>query len=350
MEMIPFDQSQLSVMQDCEAKWYEKYVKRLVAVQETRATRGDAAAFGSLVHAGLEVYEKSGTLEIPESTIEEIRPIPELLQQSRQVLAAYANYADRVPWGFKIFEEPLRGPDLTSLYYMMAKVDFAFRVDRPTEVRIGIDEYTAGEVLQPGWYVQEYKTKEVSVNRGAWLKGWNMRPQADFQILCLKQQVETAARPVRGILVTVLEYEKKKPPIRTCKVCKEKLPFASFLELPDGTWQCVMCGGASKLDPIKQHTEMQPLIWKTLVTRTEEQLQAAYENIAAYADAATDLRLTEGIPPKFDTSVCITRWGGECNYYSAHSNWRMAEAGADFVQIDTHRYMKATDAQQEGMV
>lgn len=364
-----FDQSQLRLFQECKAKWLEKYVQRLVPPPQARRPREDASAIGSLAHAGLEVYEKYGKVYIPEETIEEINPAPDALAQAEALVAAYTGYSERVPWTFKIFEEPLRGISVYSKdgsfeKNLLAKLDFAFFVDKPTALRIGVDEYAGFEILEPGWYIQEYKTKDIGRDRGAWLKEWHMKSQADFQWHCLGYHLAGGggprgfeqARPeetVKGILVTVLEYERRKPPIRTCKVCKEKFPFSSFLELPTGEWQCVVCGGASKLDPIKVKPETQPLIWKHLVVRTPEQHQKALENIMTQAAEACEIEHSWAkyrIKPPFSDSMCISRWGGQCEYYSAHSNWRMAEAGSEFVQIDTHRYVtqQAAAPPQEG--
>lgn len=348
--MIPyFDQSQLHTIQECEFKWLEKYVRGLVPTRSTTQARNDAMAIGSLAHAGLEVFERDGSTTIPQETIDEIRPTPDTLAQAQTLVAAYTTYAERGNWPLMMFEEPLVGRNVGTdgaIKNLMAKVDFAFYVDQPTVIRIGVGEFIGSEILQPGYYIQEYKTKDISKDRGSWIKEWQMKPQADFQLDCLAEHIAMNGLqpgPVNGILVTVLEYERPRPPMRTCRRCHEKLPFASFLELPSGQWQCVLCGRESTLKPVEHRQESQPLIWKTLITRTQENLNAAVDNIILWCRRAIDVEYQwgRGNPvQRMNNDRCLTTWGAECDYYSAHSNWMPATAaGGEYVQIDTKKYM-----------
>ncbi len=363
--MLPgfLDQSQLSNWFKCPAYWYERYVRKMGKPKDNYSFRDDAAAIGSLTHAGLEEFEKRTVIEVPQWCIEEIRPTPEALQQALELITAYAMHGEPIPWELKWFEEPLKktirysrmvpAPSNVSLYGqedayweeqniydLMAKVDFAFYVSEPTQIRIGAGTNQATETLQPGFWVQEYKTKSASRDRGQWMQEWVMKAQADFQLITLGEFAKTQNvdyQIARGVLVTVLEYEKQMAPKRKCRGCGQLQPFTAYIPQPDSTYRCMDCGHSSKLAPIKDKDIPPPEIWRVPIYRSDTHLKWAESNAIKAIIGMHEM--VEGRGPAWDTNAC-TSFYGACDYLAAHQNdGQLADAQSGYVQIETMKYI-----------
>jgi hypothetical protein len=301
----------------------------------------------------MESYEGQSSTEIPAWAIEEVRPTPEALQQAQELVVAYALHGEALPWKIKLFEEALDKevtyyvPEAYSnpkecKYKLTAKLDFAFYVDTPTEIRVGTGEDMSTYTLQPGFWGMEYKTKSASRDRGAWMSEWIMKAQADFQILTLSEYASTqdVEFPIaRGILVTVLEYEKKEPPKRKCRGCGKLLPFHSYTETLEGLYACVDCGHASKLKGVEVKEKAPPNIWRLVVTRTEAKLHGALRNAVNAISAMHKMVESEGYGIAWNTTECVPWRGRGCEYLNAHQNWGLADAMSGYVSIDTMKYM-----------
>lgn len=349
------DQSQLSNWFKCPAFWMERYARKMGVPPNPTQLRDDAMCLGTLVHAGLEEFEKDGSVQIPTWAIEEQRPTQETLTLAMELVTAYALHGEMIPWKLKYFEAALEKPVkyralheflggmgwIDTDYKLTAKVDFAFYVDAPTELRVGTGTDTSTVMLQPGFWVQEYKTKSASRDRGSWMAEWNMKAQADFQLLTLGEFAKTqdVEYPVaNGVLVTVLEYEKPTVPKRKCRGCGDLQPFTAYVPNVDGTYRCMGCGHDSKLAPVKDKEYPPPNIWRMPVYRSAEKLAAAEDN-AIKAIEGMHAMVVDGRGPAWDTNQCQPFIGKGCIYLPAHQNWRVADELAGFVQIDTMHYM-----------
>lgn len=351
------DQSQYSNWMKCPAYWLERYVRQMGMPRDARELRDDAATIGSLTHAGLEVYERDSKIEIPEWAIEDYNPTPEAVQQALELLTAYALHGEAIPWERKMFEELLTKPvkyfsdcacgmdcqcprSENFTYNISAKLDYAFYVNAPTEIRIGPPGDQTTKILSPGWWGQEYKTKSASRDRASWMAEWNMKAQADFQLLTLGEFAKTQPeehKTAQGILVTVLEYTKANAPKRKCRGCGQLQYFTSYIPCPTGLYQCLLCGyDSNKLKPVEDKERAPVSIWRMPVERTPERLAIAEDNIIR---VIRDMhRMVEGDGPAWNTTACTSFWG-MCEYFTAHQNWRHATPMDGYVQIDTMKYL-----------
>lgn len=329
------DFSQFQTMEFCEAKWVERYLHQ-VAKAPPPGQREDALTLGTLVHAGLQALRETGTPAVPEAVVAQANCTPECLGWARALLAGYVQ---RYPQEeFKTFRceaplrFPLRGMDIEGL----AKVDYYFQVIEPTELASGLGDHY---VLEPGWWVKEYKTKDASRHRGNYIDGWKAGMQATFQMLALREHLGEAPR---GVLIDVLEKPKPYIPERTCKGCKTVSEYRNWAATGDG-FACPLCGNLQKLDPPKEGKPRIPDYYRLMVIRSAEELEWGLGQIESRASRMQDIR-SLGYLPNHATERCVDGTYGRCEYFEPHTVLRPASGSPGFVTIDAYVYVKEPDA------
>lgn len=262
------DFSQFDTFMRCQYEWVEKYAN-CVKVVYSGSQRDDAMALGSLVHGGLEIWHTANKIEIPQATIDEINPTPELIREAQRLLVGYAQTYGHEQWKFEVCEGPVEFKIGVDGWKGLAKIDRFFRVDTQTLVKSGLGD--GGDIwLAPGWWIDEKKTKSAGIDRGWWMRDWVNKMQASFQILALEEKI---GEPIAGMLVTVLEKEDTYKPKRKCKKCGLTLEMSTYRAAAGGLWACGMCGGVQELSPAKSREDKLPEYFRIQVTRTKDRLE-----------------------------------------------------------------------------
>ena len=250
------DYSQYKTWQHCPWAWFEKYVNRRQK-RWPQGMRDDALAIGSLVHSGLECWYKEGIISIPEATIVKTNPTPEALRMCQRLVHGYVQTYPREAWELIKTEQPLRF-SLIEGCDGLAKIDLYFYIAQPTVVESGLPGYEI--TLNPGWWIQEYKTKSVYTSVGDFMQSWVTNMQADFQMLALNGYLDKTEgvehrrsinnERVNGLLINILEKPKDYIPRRKCQRCEEYYNFSSWIE-KGNKHACPVCGNEQSLKPVK---------------------------------------------------------------------------------------------------
>ncbi len=343
------DFSQFWAWHFCNWNWFEKYVNKRRKKFEEGRQRDDAMALGSLVHDGLQGWYEHGVPEITQRVIEEINPSPDCFALANVMLQGYVRQYPVELWELQKCEEPVRAPllhdtfngltleSLGSAVDMLAKIDSYFLVPELLPINSGIDGYDL--VLEPGYWIQEFKTKAQSIDRGKWIKTWDSNMQADFQLLCLRHHLRGEALPVQGVLVSVLEKPKPYIPKRKCKVCDEQYPLKDWKSAPPGAILsetnakgnvthhkenlgcCPECGNLQVLKPYEpKKAPSPPSYFRIKVTRNDEQLAVARQQIEVAASRMAELREGRMNPEAVanKTNCSKSGWEGTCAFYRPH--------------------------------
>ena len=284
------DYSQYRTWLECQMKWYELAVLRRRRKFEEGHQRDDALAMGTLVHAGLQVWQERRVIGIPPEVVEKIVPTKAALDACYMMLTGYAQRYPAELWPLVRCEKPLRFPLMEGMDGL-AKVDEYFYVPVATEVQTGLQGET--QWLSPGWWVQEYKTKSPEIDIALWLKKWEVNQQVSFQIFALEAMIQGLQQRddtpdyvpyVQGVLVTVIEKPKVYVPLRGCKVCERKYEFHLWLPTGEGLHACPVCGNHQKLLKLKEDpVERGPVYYRRVVTRGREQLQKDFSDFQSVA-------------------------------------------------------------------
>lgn len=313
--MIPsfIDYSQYSLFKFCPAAWFERYVAGLDL--PWTGQRSDALALGSLVHSGLESILRTGQPAIAQSTVEELSPTPDTLTLANQMVCSYFQSYHAEQFELQYAEELLKFKlKASKAHDGAAKLDAYFFVPEPTTLESGIDGYQLA--LQPGWYAREYKTKSSAIDRALWMKQWEVRAQADFQLLALSEKVGEQAK---GVLVSVLETPRKYIPKRKCQGCKETFELASYLPTSDGKYACMMCGTKQALKPYVPRTDEQITCFRQLATRSAGALSLADWQISTVREEMMGLWDGHDIDAYFNTENCVQPYNRRtCRYFNLH--------------------------------
>lgn len=354
------DYSAHSAWDYCPANWYEKYVNRR-RKHWPPGQQDNALVLGSLVHAGMEVWQQTHEVGIPQAVVDECNPTQSCYQLAQELIYGYTRTYPEEKWPLVVCEEPVTfpllsescwcaecgmwtyGPDwkLNSGYPLplckycrhlvkqlgpkctgLAKIDTYFYVPEVTTIPGGLggQELT----LTPGWWIHEYKTKSPAIAIGLYQQSWETGLQASYQLIALQKKVDKLKgyehKQVQGILVNVMEKPKRHIPKRKCKGCKELLEFALYIPTGRGTYQCHMCGEEQSLTPLKTEThETPPAYYRVLVTRSQDQLDRDMKLIRQTARRMMRMR-DEGLDSvPWTKANCVSfQYRKACDYFQPH--------------------------------
>jgi hypothetical protein len=359
------DYSQYSLWNFCPWAWYERYVNQRQLRYEGQ--RSDALALGSLVHNGLDNFAKFHKPIIDQATMTEMNPTPECYAMAVLLIEGYINRYPAELWPVELTEQPLRFPlrpteigwdgekikyEGVPEYNGLAKLDGYFYVPEDTTIESGCGPNIT---LSRGWWGKEYKTKSFGRKRAEWIKEWQTKRQADFQILALKNLVNSrefspkiiqlmeqhgnSTSEVQGILVCVLEKPHEYVPKRKCAGCKETWEMSSFIPQSEG-FMCPSCNCVQELSPYIPKSPKVPEYFRITVTRDARQLEIAKHEILRTANRMEAVRANgmEAEIPNRDACVNNVH-RRECEYHAPHTYGGTTSDGTKYVQIDSTKYM-----------
>lgn len=345
------DYSQYSLWNFCPWAWYERYVNQRQMAWTGK--RSDALALGSLVHNGLDNFAKQGKPFVDETTLAEVNPTDECYAMAMLLIHGYIDRYPAELWSVELAEQPLKFPLWNPDYGIpkekvikgLAKLDGYFYVPKDTTIESGVGPEI---VLSRGWWGKEYKTKAHGRKRSEWIKEWQTKRQADFQILALKHMIRTMRaedglkgdfEPVQGILVCVLEKPHEHVPKRKCAGCKEIWEMSVFIPQAEG-FMCPMCGCVQELSPYMPKVPKVPDYFRITVTRDPRQLEVAKQEILCTATTMEMMRLTgmSSVLPNRDACVNNVH-RRECEYHGPHTYGGTTAEDSRYVQIDATKYM-----------
>jgi hypothetical protein len=310
------DYSQYRAWWKCPWYWAERYVRGVQ--REWTGQRDDAMALGSLVHKGIETFNRTRIPLIPNEIVEELGPTPECLASARVMVDGWAQKYGGDRWSVECLEEPLTNG------VILAKVDSVWRVGELVSLTSGIEG--VGVALEPGLWVQEYKTKDGGIAIGKYMGGWQYNMQASFQLICARAKW---GDEVKGILLNVIEKPRIYIPVRTCKGCKQKYEYRSWTRVLMGH-ECPGCKHVQEIAPLKPGVGEigQPEYYRFAVGRTEEQLKQAEEEIIATFDSMCAMRNAMKLGNDWltpDREACYHSIFGPCEFAIPH-NWGLDPA------------------------
>lgn len=349
--MSILDYSQYSKYLFCPWAWYENYINQRSL--HYIGQRSDPLCLGSLVHNALDNFAKSGKPFVDDETIKDNDPTPETMQLCELLVMGYLRKYPKEHWPVERAEQPLQFPlQFNALGHRyndghmgLAKLDGMFYVPEDTTIESGIPEHTL--TLSRGWWGKEYKTKAHGRNRSEWIKEWQTKRQADFQILALTHHLESMPETaetqgqlaVQGILVCVLEKPHEYIPKRKCAGCKASYELELYRPVEHG-FVCPACNVVQELSPYIPKVPKIPEYFRISVTRTSEQLAVAKREITTVAIQMESMRRDgmESVIP--DRDACVNNvYRRECAYHAPHTYGPSTAEDHRYVTIDATKYM-----------
>lgn len=324
------DYSAHSTWDYCPAKWYETYVNRRTRKWPS-ALRDDALCLGALVHGGMEIWAKTGTIGIPPEILEEVSPDQKTFQLAQELIWGYTQAYPYQPWELLRCEDPILFPLLDPRHCEcegvegcptedqgltgLAKVDEYFHVTEDTVVPGGLEGQEL--TLTRGWWVNEYKTKSPFISEALYQQSWETNLQASYQTLALREKLGEAPQ---GILINVMEKPRRHVPKRTCKSCKEQLEFAVWIPTGEGTYSCPQCGSKQVLTPLKEAPrQTPPRYYRILVRRDGAQLERDKGIILAVGQRMIQMEQGGLHSQPWNKTNCVSfQYKKPCEYFAPH--------------------------------
>lgn len=330
MNFIDF--TQYASFMDCPWKWYERFVNQVEPRREARQ-RDDTQTLGKLVHSGLEGWGRNREPRISSAAIEEATPTPECLETAQGLVYAYTQRYPSEEWDFRREEEPLTFSIDVTGWMGLAKIDRYFYVPELTEVEGGLN----GEklTLSPGWWIHEYKTKDAGISRPNWMMGWESGMQADFQLLALGENVRG---PVQGVIVQVIEKPRTYVPKRKCKGCEKTVEMSAWAAVRGGKSGCPWCGNVQELKAYEAKSERVTTFYRIVVTRTNERLARALEEIRQVACTMEYLK-GNGMTAVPNRTACVDTIFGPCAYFNNHTYELATGEDSRMVKTNAMKYI-----------
>jgi hypothetical protein len=275
----------------------------------------------------------------------------------RRLVHGYVQTFPKEEWELIKTEQPIRFK-LVEGKDGLAKIDLYFYIPDTRHVESGIPGYEI--TLNPGWWIQEYKTKSPHVPTADWMKQWSTNPQVDFQMLALKHYLETegypeyrgeAGGPINGVLVNVIEKPKDYIPKRKCQKCEEYYAYSAWVVGSGNAFYCPVCGNSQRLKPLEvRGEEAEPRYFRVIVERTEEQLKKSQCDIQMIATEMQrveramkedqnyiQLDLGDVITPNKDNCFNLKfRYAKECEYYWPHLLGQSTIGHPDFEESEDY--------------
>lgn len=335
------DFSAHSTWDTCPAKWYERYVAKRM-LKWPKAQRNDALCLGGLTHAGLQVWQESHVVEIPAKAVDEYTPDKETHDLALELVYGYARKFPEEQWPLVRCEEPVTMP-LVDTLTLLAKIDEYFYVPESTVIDTGAGQQM---VLNPGWWIQEYKTKAADTPIGIYMQSWEMGLQAAYQILALQwklanqnKHTEFPVHDVQGVLVNVLEKPKRYVPKRKCGGCRQLLEFARWLPTFTGEYACPECGNRQKLQPLKLDTPtVLPEYYRFPVTRQAWELEQWKAQIITVGQRMIQMAQNGLHSEPWRPANCVDlRWRKACEYFGPHKNGTAIHDDPTYVDVPEYR-------------
>lgn len=301
------DFSQYDTFEFCPSKWAELYLKG----HRDKPVEGDGPlVLGGLFHEGLYSYLEKKKPEIPVSKIEETKAFKETVTLAQKLLYAYLKSYPPQEFDLVSCEKALDFPIDVPNWKGISKIDAVFKLSKPTSIKMWDGE----QILPAGIYGLEHKTRQAR-NMSGWLAHWDVRMQADFEMLALKSHFEN----VRGVLVNTVEYIPEYVPIRTCPECHVKTELRHWHVMEDNKFGCPFCEGQIEVKPSnkKKDPPKEPKCYRFYRTRTDERLKKALEKIAKVAQQMQEIM--NGKEPDMVESRCVKTPGYyKCEFFDAH--------------------------------
>jgi hypothetical protein len=362
--MSIIDYSSYSKFLFCPWAWYENYVNQ----RQLRyvGQRSDPLCLGSLVHNGLDNFAKTGKPFVDEATIRENNPTPDTMVMAELLVVGYLRKYPKEHWPVERAEQPLQFPlyqpdrdfDLYGLRDPMnglAKLDGYFYVPEDTTIESGVEGYTL--TLSRGWWGKEYKTKAHGRNRAEWIKEWQTKRQADFQILALQEYLNNGyieldnrnvepnqqIRIVQGILICVLEKPHEYVPMRKCVKCKGSYDLQLYRPVEHG-FTCPACGIVQELSPYIPKVPKIPEYFRIAAVRNPEQLEVAKTEITAVAVRMERMRAEGMQAEEPNRDACVNNvYRRQCAYMEPHTYGGTTETDQRYEKVDATKYMGLVD-------
>ena len=345
--MSIIDYSSYSKFLFCPWSWYENYVNQVQL--RYVGQRFDPLCLGSLVHNALDNFAKTGKPFIDETTIRENNPTPDTMVLAEVLVVGYLRKYPKEYWPVERAEQPLQFPlglrDATGL----AKLDGYFYVPEDTTIESGVDGYTL--TLSRGWWGKEYKTKAHGRNRAEWIKEWQTKRQADFQILALQEHLNNGIfnvhdeeqrfvdKSVQGILICVLEKPHEYIPQRRCAKCKGMYDLQLYTPVEHG-FRCPACETVQELSPYVPKVPKVPDYFRVAAIRTPEQLEIALEEITEVAVRMERMREKGMEVETPNRDACVNNvYRRQCPYMEPHTYGGTTAEDARYEKVDATRYM-----------
>lgn len=368
--MSVVDYSAYSSFLFCPWRWFENYVNQ----RQLRyvGQRSDPLCLGSLVHNALDNFAKTGRPFVDEETIRDNNPTPDTMAMCELLVVGYLRKYPAEVWPVERAEQPLKFPLArygdrifntchccgASDYNLeplegLAKLDGYFYVPKDTTIESGVDGYTL--TLSRGWWGKEYKTKAHGRNRSEWVKEWQTKRQADFQILALQHHLNTipvgtvdgayyhgtqigGTAQVQGILVCVLEKPHEYVPTRKCAKCKGQYDLQLYTAMEHG-FRCPACATVQELSPYIPKVPKIPNYFRISVVRTPEQLEVAREEITRIAVRMDRMRSGGMASEDPQRDACVNNvYRKQCVYFEPHTYGGTTETDQRYEKADTTKY------------
>ena len=339
MANLPFlDYSQYYAWNRCPGFWFEQSVSKRVPKRDP-GQRSDPLCIGSLVHAGLENWQLTRTIGIPEATLLEMNPTKETLDMCLGLVYGYSQHYPEESWPLLRTEEPLRfplvpyGTDKVGNQMGidgLAKVDAYFYVPELATLESGVFGQTIS--LSSGWWVHEYKTKTPEIDLGMWMREWQSNMQASFQMLALQYNLDNnpdkfgvipphETHPtVQGVLINILEKPKLYTPKRKCKVCEIQYDYDLWVPVETLLASCPICGNIQKIAKLKENpVTSKAHFYRMCVQRSPERLQRDKNHLYEVASQMSWMREKGLYSIPWRTTECVTpKMNRTCPYFNNH--------------------------------
>jgi hypothetical protein len=332
------DYSAYAAWMKCPAYWYELYVNKRRKAWKS-SLRDDALCLGSLVHAGLEVWQRDRQLQIPQEVVDAQTPTAECLRLAEELVWGYVQVYPEPQWALQACEEPLLVP-MPQGITLLAKVDHYFYVPEPTQVEVGLEgEYIT---LAEGWWVNEYKTKNPYDPTGIYMQQWETGAQASFQTLALRYHLQNMPGEVQGVLVNVLEKPRVYIPKRKCKGCEQTYEFATYVSTGKGTYKCPQCYHEQVLTALKEAPQSAPpKYYRFPVYRRDAQLMRDAEDFHKVGMRMKEMEVLGIRGQPWSLPSCVDmKWKRECDFFLPHTEGLEATEAVGFIQVEDYRGLK----------
>jgi hypothetical protein len=355
------DYSSYSKFLFCPWAWYENYENQMQL--RYVGQRSDPLCLGSLVHNALDNFAKTGKPFVDEDTIRENNPTPDTMVMAEVLVVGYLRKYPKEHWPTERAEQPLQFPLIEGGFvgdkYLdnnytingLAKLDGYFYVPEDTTIESGLDGYTL--TLSRGWWGKEFKTKAHGRNRAEWIKEWQTKRQADFQILALQEHLRLNEKhmdrldglntTVQGILICVLEKPHEYVPKRKCAKCRGDYDLQLYRPMEHG-FACPACDTVQELSPYIPKVPKIPEYFRVTATRDSEQLSVAKREITAVAIRMDRMR-GEGMEVEQpNRDACVNNvYRRQCAYMEPHTYGGTTATDARYEKIDATKYRGLVD-------